>query len=75
MINGANPNLKDIDLKTGLHYAVEGGHYEIARLFFEYATNLDLSIRDKDGKTVFEYALSWKNVYFVKMMAFHQNTV
>ena len=27
--NGANPNLKDIDLKTGLQYAVEGRHYEI----------------------------------------------
>ena len=73
--NGANPNLQDMHSKTGLYYAVRGRNFQIIRLYLEYATNLDLSIRDKDGKTVFEYALSWKNVYFVKMMAFHQNTV
>ena len=73
--NGANPNLKDIDLKTGLHYAVIDGNLEIVRLYFEYAANLDLCIRDYDGNTIIEGALNEKDFPIMKMMAFHQSTI
>ena len=66
---GANVNVLDVAMRTPLYYAQP----KIAKLFFEYASNLDLCVRDYVRNTVFEEALSNKDLNIMKMIAFHHN--
>ena len=67
---GANVNVLDVAMRTPLYYAQP----KIAKLFFEYASNLDLCVRDYVRNTVFEEALPNKDLNIMKMIAFHHNT-
>ena len=46
----------------------------MAKLIFDYATDLDLEIRDEGhGHNVFEHTLYTKKFEILKMIVFHQN--
>ena len=44
---------------------------KIEKLLFDYASNLDLCVRDNEGYTVFESVLEDKDFEIMKMIAFH----
>ena len=67
---GANVNFQDEDLRTPLFHASP----KMAKLIFDYATDLDLEIRDEeDRSTAFEHNLELKMFDIFKMIVFHQN--
>ena len=52
LINGANTNIKDNDeLVTPFYCAT----FKTAKIFFDFAIDLDLNVRDTDTNTPFEY--------------------
>src|SRR5262249_33806443 len=53
--SGANPNIKDNDGRTPLHYAVSDKHEAKITSLLKHKAKLD--IQDKDGKTPLHYAV------------------
>ena len=52
LLNGANTNIKDNDeLVTPFYCAT----FKTAKIFFDFAIDLDLNVRDTDTNTPFEY--------------------
>ena len=64
---GANVNFRDDDFCTPLFYA----RPKLAKLLFDYASNIDLCVRDNEGNTVFESVLEDEDFEIMKMIAFH----
>jgi ankyrin repeat protein len=54
---GVNPNIKDKDGNTPLHYAAREGRLKVVELLLEHGA--DPNIQDKDGWTPLHYA-AWK---------------
>ena len=53
---GANPDLQDNQGRTALMYAVEALNYDTASALLD-VSKMDLSIKDKNGKTAFAHVL------------------
>ena len=70
LINGANPNIQDIDEEITPFFCA---HRKTLKIFFDYAIDLNLNIRNFEGNTAFEYALTDKELETIKMNAYHLN--
>ena len=55
---GANPNIKDFDQNTPLHYASENGHFECI-IFFIKEAMADPTIKNKYGYTPSDIAQNY----------------
>ena len=67
LINGANANLLDEEFLTAFSLSTD----EVRKYFFDYATKLDLNIRNVDGNTVFEEEI--ESFKIPKMIIYHQS--
>ena len=56
--HGADPNITDSNLKTGLHYAAESGSCDIVEIILKRIK--DMNSKDKEGRTALHY-LALKN--------------
>ena len=62
--HGADPNARDRDDRTSLHYAAFYRHYEIVKLLLDYGANL--CARDRNGRTPAGYARALVHYYKTK---------
>ena len=70
LINGANPNVQGRqELITPIYYAWP----ETLKIFFDYAIDLNLNIRNFEGSTAFEDALKKNDLETIKMITNHLN--
>ena len=69
---GANTNIEyddDPEMPTAFFFALR----DILNMFLDHAIDLDLSKRNFEGNTAFEYALKEKELQNIKIMAHHLN--
>ena len=69
LINGANANLLDDEFDTAFSIS----NNELRKYFFDYAANLDLSVRNADRNTVFEEGIEACKIASAKMIVYHQS--
>ena len=65
---GANTNIEYDDypeMPTAFFFA----YRDILKMFLDHAIDLDLSIRNFEGNTALEFALKYKELETIKMMA------
>jgi len=58
--HGANPNVRDYDGYTPLHYAVEGCHVDVARVLLDHGA--DPTIRNNNGMTPLDYGRNCEEI-------------
>jgi hypothetical protein len=70
--NGADPNAKDIENSTVMHYAVQTlANVEVVRYLLEEASNkasIEATIDEEDGSTVLHWAVENNNASMVKYL-------
>ena len=57
--NNANPNIKDINGSTAMHYATMFKNYEIIKLLVD--ADSDFTIKDNNGKSALDFAKAYKD--------------
>jgi hypothetical protein len=67
--HGADPNIKNENGRTPLHWAAREDHVEVARLLLEHGA--DPNIQDKDGLTPLHVAAFYGHVEVVELLLEH----
>ena len=68
---GLDPNVKDDDDNTPLHYAARGGHPDVVKLLLEHGA--DPNAKGVDGETPLRYAARGGHPDIVKLLLEYRN--